>query len=769
MTTTPKIVDIHTAAPSVLVVVLETEQSESGQGTVPDTLDLGLAHWQVNGQPPVAIHRYSMPFDEGKPQIATQPNTYPVVVHHRVYLHLAAPLQEGNSYVATGPYGSCALVFGSRTTFCESLKNNQVGYSDRATSRFAVFGVYLGDGGSLRMNPFPHYDVIDEKTGAVVFSGTASKEIDDTVIGGPTSGEWVYRLPLDAVPAGGPYFLSVSGCGRSRSFGIGGEYTRKAAYVATRGLYHQRCGIALEQPYTEYTRGICHPLIADTKTPIDSNFAVSSYGITPPAGMPTRPMKGSWHDAGNFQRRAQHITIPIQMLTCFEAWPSHFTDRQFNIPESGNGVPDFLDEAMWGVLLWENLQIDNQADPQYGGVQSGTMEAAGDSYGVTSAASSSKVEGTFQVTEWVTAFAAGLFAHASRVIRPFDATRADALLSRARRAWAYLQRTANVNTVATRFMYPALQLYLATGEQPFHDLFKADAQAIVVSGGSWPEQFIPGNSVASCLTVHFVSYLLSTKLAVDATLVAALKAKIIAGADGGGYTGVNTEASAYPHGARAFLGWGATTAQGRYADVYMFAYLFQTDAAKRQQYLNTISALADYSLGLNPLNMSFYTGLGTDSPRSPAHMDSYWTKYGLSDGVTSDHVGKPIGNAPGILIYGAADGPSGQLYQVAVSGKLFPEWGKQPVLRRYGDAWSLINGSEFTVFETMAWNIDMLGFLHDASKDPVPAPPPPPPPPPQSSTSVQLTAAQLDSLKRVVAVKSDLDVLAGVVAGNTKA
>src|SRR5581483_8788902 len=215
--------------------------------------------------------------------------------------------------------------------------------------------------------------------------------------------EWVYRLPLSAVPPGGPYFVSVPGAGRSRSFGIGNAFVGRAAYVATRGLYHQRCGIALEQPYTEFTRGVCHPLIANTKTPIDSNFAIiGGYGITPPPGMPTRPMRGGWHDAGNFQRRAQHITVPIQMLCCFEAFPSHFIDKQYNLPESGNGVPDFLDEAMWGVLLWENLQIDDAADPQDGGVQSGTMEAAGDSYGVTSAASSSKVEGTFMVTEWVT-------------------------------------------------------------------------------------------------------------------------------------------------------------------------------------------------------------------------------------------------------------------------------------------------------------------------------------------------------------------------------
>src|SRR6266481_2382485 len=130
MTTTPKIVDIHTAAPSVLAVILETKQDESGIGTVPDTLDLDPAHWQVNGQTPVVIHRDSSPFDEGKPQIATQPNTFPIVVHHSIYLHLAAPLQDGTRYTIGSPYGQQDLAFSTRTTFTEALKVNQVGYSD---------------------------------------------------------------------------------------------------------------------------------------------------------------------------------------------------------------------------------------------------------------------------------------------------------------------------------------------------------------------------------------------------------------------------------------------------------------------------------------------------------------------------------------------------------------------------------------------------------------------------------------------------------------
>ncbi len=163
------------------------------------------------------------------------------------------------------------------------------------------------------------------------------------------------------------------------------------------------------------------------------------------------------------------------------------------------------------------------------------------------------------------------------------------------------------------------------------------------------------------------------------------------------------------------MGFGASTAQGRYADVYAFATLFAADAAKKQRYINAVSQYADYALGLNPMGLSYYTGLGTDQPISPLQLDSYFTKLGLADGITNEHLNKPLGNVPGILIYGPTEGRSGAPYQLAVSDKLYPTWDNLPAQRHYAQGWSLINSNEFTVWETMVWNIAMHGFLYDAS------------------------------------------------------
>src|SRR5580765_612427 len=63
---TPSIVEVRTAAPNVIVVVVQTDVTyEYGTSSVPDNVDTaaGAGHWQVNGGSPTAIHRYSIPWD----------------------------------------------------------------------------------------------------------------------------------------------------------------------------------------------------------------------------------------------------------------------------------------------------------------------------------------------------------------------------------------------------------------------------------------------------------------------------------------------------------------------------------------------------------------------------------------------------------------------------------------------------------------------------------------------------------------------------------
>ncbi len=126
------------------------------------------------------------------------------------------------------------------------------------------------------------------------------------------------------------------------------------------------------------------------------------------------------------------------------------------------------------------------------------------------------------VTREATALSAGFFAHASRLLKPYDSVRAAKLLWRAQRAWSYLEKNGGVDAAQSDLMYAALQLYLATGDESYHQRFRSSAARIVAGEGTWPEVYLAGNTSAKCSTSHFISYLLTDR-PVDLDLGGALR------------------------------------------------------------------------------------------------------------------------------------------------------------------------------------------------------------------------------------------------------
>ncbi|WP_025665470.1 glycoside hydrolase family 9 protein [Aquimarina megaterium] len=705
------IVDVHTANTNVIVVVLE--MSVENQDVIPST-----SGWTVNGTIPVSIGRGAGVYDERKYDWTV--GYYEIFVRHNIYLELNQNLVNNTNYTIISPYGTTSLAFSDTEVFCESIKVNQEGYSGNATGNYANFGYYGGNLGSTMFDVIPDYQVINENN-TVITSGKLIYWGDDTDIGLATSGEHVYRIDLSNVPVGGPYHIVVNGVGRSYSFGVGNNYLRKIAEVHARGMFHQRCGIELKRPYTEYEREICHEESAFTM----DTWSSSSF-IDVPNDAEMHAVIGGYHDAGDFDRRPYHTVIPITMLSTFEAFPQNFIDRQYNIPESGNGIPDFLDEALWGVLIWENLQLnqDNWDNPDdFGGVMQGTETMAHPTYGAHRADyEDDRQYGTFEVGIKTTLEAAGMFAQASRIIEPYDSDRASDLFAKAEQAWSYIDRNYVSGTHRGAMLYAALQMYLVTAigndtedaQNRYHTLFREEVLNTIINGGTWPDQYLGGNMSATIKSSQFISYLLVSDIYTDPTISEGLLNALKFQADTGGYMGWNENDFPYAQGVTKYNGWGASTAQGRYTEDLGYMMRLSTSEEDKQHYYNQISNYANYSLGLNPQGHSYVTGLGDKQPISPAHLDSYYTKYGELPGGGAQPV---IGNVPGIVIYGSTEGRSGQPYQRVITDKLYPAWDDLPGLRRWSDGWSLINGNEFTTWETMVWNVCMFGILYDASID----------------------------------------------------
>ena len=182
--------EIRTASNNVLVAYFKSNIIKADEV---DTNDVSL--WKLNGQSVAAINKF-----------VTEANA----CDHHIYLQVPT-LVNRTSYKLETPHGDKTFVFDDKKTFCESIKTNQNAYSALSKVRYANFAIWLGDGGSKQIvGDLPSYTVFKISTNEHVAQGRL-KEIGQD----ESSGDFVYRIDLSAVPEGGPYKISVKGYGCS--------------------------------------------------------------------------------------------------------------------------------------------------------------------------------------------------------------------------------------------------------------------------------------------------------------------------------------------------------------------------------------------------------------------------------------------------------------------------------------------------------------------------------------------------------------------------
>jgi len=655
--------EVRTASNNVLVAYFK--------GTTVDAnaVNTGtLSAWKLNGQPVAAIHRFVTEAD---------------ACDHHIYLEVPT-LVNGTSYTLQTPHGDATFVFDDTKTFCESIKTNQNAYSALSKVRYANFAIWLGDGGSQRISgDLPTYTVFKVLNGDRVAQGTLREIGQDA-----SSGDFVYRIDLSAVPEGGPYKISVKGYGCSYPFGVGGDFSRRLGHVSFRALYHQRCGCPIQAPYAWNIRmKPCHTTVYDTNAPIrEARLVVTG-------SEPNFTAYGGYHDAGDADRRTYHMDVTATLLTTYEAFPNLFTDDQYNIPDrfdetyhiqgKGNRIPDILDEAEWGAMFWAYMQ-----EPS-GAIHWGTETQQYSPF--TTYDKETKRFGTEVLDTRASGFAAGMFMNLARVIKPYNPERSEALRKRADRAMA----AAGDSARTTHRLYYAVQKYLLTGDEAAHQTVKdlsehASAYANTYNGA--PESFASDGWLAS----FFFSYIIEKTMPTDPVVVDRFKAAIQAAAD---REIEYLNSNAYPVGTPSNLRWwGSNVAQGQYA----YPCLLQWALTKEQRYIDAVSQLMDYSQGLNPIGKCYVCGLGFNQVHNPHDRESAFTKQ------------KGWGPRPGILVFGP--GGSGRGTSVPSVTTLARE-------RRYIDNLASIQWNEFTVYQSLCFPASVYPVLAqggkwDETKDP---------------------------------------------------
>ncbi len=370
--------------------------------------------------------------------------------------------------------------------------------------------------------------------------------------------------------------------------------------------------------------------------------------------------------------------------------PFKFPDKAWNIPESGNGVPDLLDEARWELDWLMRMQSPD------GGVY---HKLTSQKWFQGMPQDETNPRYFFERTTHDTASAAAVFASASRLWRPFDTHTSDLYLQRALKAWDFLKlhpravpeggfhnpsgnatgEYRDADDVDNR-LWAAAELYRTTGKPEYREYFEAWWTKSPAHPWGW-------NDWQHFSRCAYWAYMRSAWPDGNAAVKEDIRKALIRNAEA---VFSLTYANPYRNGARLdvpdWIGWGAFTQSTRYAFVLLQAWTVTKDERFRTAALLNLDA----QLGAHPLSLCFITGLGSVSPKDPLHLPS------LYDGVTA-----PV---PGLPIFGpTAHLPQKEPYYAATQRdeNSFPPardtLDPYPILRRFVDSHKLVPMTEFTI------------------------------------------------------------------------
>ncbi len=308
-------------------------------------------------------------------------------VAHYAFLRFQSPLKSGTEYRLENPLGeSINFKYNEDENISGAIKVNQLGYSIEAGRKYAYLGAWLGTLGALDFSRLDQklFSICEKETGKIVYRGILSRRIADPVYktGTPFTGEDVYEINFSNFNKEGEYYIHIPSVGRSYTFTIGENAIGEAFYTHAKGLYHKRCGIAKERPYTEWHSGKCHMLTYRSNFPPNNrhytsdakrdcgffdeagnSVAVSHFKLidTLQTDEVLEGVCGGWHDAADYDRRPYHYEVVNALLAVYLMKPENFIDGQLNIPESGDGIPDIINEALWGMDVWRKSQLETGA------------------------------------------------------------------------------------------------------------------------------------------------------------------------------------------------------------------------------------------------------------------------------------------------------------------------------------------------------------------------------------------------------------------------
>ena len=374
---------------------------------------------------------------------------------------------------------------------------NQAGYLP-GEPKYAYLTQYAGwkngqDGAALDVDFSDRvtFKLIDAATGKEAFEGKVALssvcQKEGAVVKDRLSETRVWELCFTGFDQPGRYRVLVPGVGVSFPFAIGAKAYNHVLGTLMRGFYHQRCGTELTAEYTRFTHPACH--LDDARVPAVEEYKSDEAEFYPQKPTTNHPCFHGHHDAGDYGKYTSNGSLVVfNLLFPFEVFPGKLQFDHSPLPNAGNGIPDLIDEAKWELDWLANMQDDDglvfllvKPDP--------TMSYE-DSVAGRPTPKFNKQRSLWYKDLHVTASYAAALARAARtpeIVKNYPAE-SKIYLERARKAWdacmKHVDKDGEPNELVKGpnhsgsfldakddYYWAAVELWLTTGEKPYHDYF----------------------------------------------------------------------------------------------------------------------------------------------------------------------------------------------------------------------------------------------------------------------------------------------------------
>ncbi len=526
-----------------------------------------------------------------------------------------------------------------------------------------------------RFMPGASYQVRRATDGGVAFTGAPEPWHGGSV--DASSGDAGWWFDFSTLKDAGTYFVyDAARKQRSATFRIEQQVFAPILKAAMRTFFYQRSGYAKHAPsaedcWTDEPAFLGPGQDLEARDVTDRNNAAKA-----------RNLFGGWFDAGDTNKYVTFASAPVhQLLAAYQDSPAVFTD-DFGIPESGNGIPDLLDEVKWETDWLKRMQYPDGSVA----LKVGTLEYT------SGVKPSLDRNARFYIPSCssATIAAAGMFAHAAIAFGTFEPLAQDRaeLRVRAERAWKNFQASPRqtecdngevksgdadwgAQDQDAEAVVAAIYLFALTGSREYDDYVKAHYRETRPYRDIGWSRYNPQQGEA--LLFHARQPGVDQKTA--AAIVADKSADIAAGNQIYGLRPDDDLYRAYLHDGQYH--WGSNQVRANYGNTNMdAARLVASDHAA--PYLERGEEVLHYFHGVNPFSMVYLSNMYRyGATRSVNEIFHSWFWHGTRWGnALTSQCGPVPGFVPG--------GPNANAAGDGVPASLAPPVG-QPRQKSYRD------------------------------------------------------------------------------------